>query len=142
VAFAPMPIGLPTPTPEIERGKTGYGEILPCTDCDLVFADGVYRLVDLNAAARALSRDRDELSSLLWAGGTLADAVKEEQGGLRFVRDAVDAERYRALSNSDYFRDDRPELCCEGDCCPSSCVGSECACTRVCVTKGRCWGRR
>ncbi|MBN1399721.1 MAG: hypothetical protein JXA74_02725 [Anaerolineae bacterium] len=105
---------------------------MPCTGCDLAFADGLYHLVDLNVAAWILKRDADEFSSFLWAGGTLADAVREQGGDLRSVRGAVHAERHRALANSDYLRDARPELCCEGDCCPGSCVGEACGCVPAC----------
>ncbi|MBN1399722.1 MAG: SH3 domain-containing protein [Anaerolineae bacterium] len=120
-------------------GYYGYGRILPCTDCDLPFAEGVYRLVDINAAARALGMEMDDVSNMLWAGGSLADMITETQVDARFVRDAVDAERYRALSNSDYLRDDRPDLCCEGDCCPSACVDPECSCVVVCdEDTGKC----
>jgi hypothetical protein len=117
-------------------GYYGYGRTLPCTNCDLPFAEGIYRLVDLNAAARALNMEADDVSNMLWAGGTLADMIKKEAVDGRYVRDAVDAERYRALVNSDYLRDDRPELCCEGDCCPNVCVGSECSCVETCDPKG------
>lgn len=123
-------------------GYYGYGRALPCTDCDLPFSEGVYRLVDINAAARALGLEKDDVSNTLWAGGTLADLIKEQQVDARFVRDAVDAERFRALVNSDYLSDDRPDLCCEGDCCPSACVDSECSCVEACDSKcgGKCDG--
>jgi hypothetical protein len=126
---------------ELPPGFYGYGRTLPCTDCDLPFAEGVYRLVDINAAARSLGMVKDDVSNTLWAGGTLADLIKEEQADGRLVRDAVDAERYRALSNSDYLRDDRPELCCEDDCCPSACVDDDCSCIDCCDPK-KCDGKK
>ncbi|MBN1399723.1 MAG: hypothetical protein JXA74_02735 [Anaerolineae bacterium] len=116
-------------------GYYGYGRTLPCTDCDLPFAEGIYRLVDLNAAARALGLKMDDVSNTLWAGGSLADLITEKQIDGRYVRDAVDAERYRALVNSDYLREDRPELCCEGDCCPNVCVDEQCSCVEACDEK-------
>jgi hypothetical protein len=116
-------------------GYYGYGRTLPCTNCDVPFSEGVYRLVDLNAAARVLGLEADDVSNTLWAGGTLADLINEQDIDGRYVRDAVDAERYRALVNSDYMREDRPELCCEGDCCPSACVDSQCSCVEACDPK-------
>ncbi|MBN1399720.1 MAG: hypothetical protein JXA74_02720 [Anaerolineae bacterium] len=126
-AAAPAARPAPKLPSSAHRLVTTGGQVLPCTDCDMGFGEGIYRLVDLHAAARVLQMDPDDLSGWLWAGGTLYDLVTELGADLDLVRDVVDAERYRALVNSDYLRDGRPELCCSGPDCPSVCSSSESA---------------
>jgi hypothetical protein len=98
--------------PVFAGGPCGcVGAHVPCTEGDMAFAAGLYRLVDIHAVADALALEDDDVSIQLWAGKTLMDMVDESGADLALVRDAVDAERYRALVDADYKRDDRPDLC-------------------------------
>ena len=87
------------------------GGDIPCTNGDVEFAGGIFRLVDINSAAGAMGSTSDQVSNELWSGKTLSDLVEAAGVDLAFVRDAVDAERYRALVDADYKAGDRPDLC-------------------------------
>ena len=78
--------------------------------CDPEFSEGAFGLVDIHAAAAMLGMEDDTLSNELWSGQALADLAEASGADLESLRDAVDAERYRALVDSDYGSADRPSL--------------------------------
>ena len=78
--------------------------------CDTGFSEGAFGLVDIHAAAAMLGMEDDTLSNELWSGQALADLAEASGADLESLRDAVDAERYRALVDSDYGSADRPSL--------------------------------